>query len=131
MKIKFNHLLIFTFLCVIFGGVSTAFGQAEQIAGGYINADVNDEAVVAAAKFALRKQSKRQKATLNLVEIKNARMQVVAGMNYEICLQITRKTKLRQKPVEQFVKAVVYRSLKNVYSLTSWQVLKKPDECGN
>lgn len=130
MKFKLSVLAALAALFIFFGSSQTAFGQEEPIAGGYGTADVADENVVAAAKFAVRKQSKKQKATISLVEIKAAKMQVVAGLNYEVCLLVTSKAKLKSKPVRQTVKTVVYKNLKNVYSLTSWKVLKKPEECG-
>lgn len=131
MKFKLSILIAFAALFIFFGGTNICYGQTEPIAGGYGEADVTDENVVAAAKFAIRKQSRKQKATLVLVEIKAAKMQVVAGLNYEVCMLISSKAKLKSKPVEQLVKTVVYKNLKNVYSLTNWKVLKKPEECGN
>lgn len=131
MKFKLSILIVFAALFIFFGTSNQCYGQTEQIAGGYGNADIEDENVVAAAKFAIRKQSGKQKATIALVEIKSAKMQVVAGLNYEVCMLISSKAKLKSKPVQQFVKTIVYKDLNNVYSLTSWKVLKKPEECGN
>ncbi|MCD9187191.1 MAG: cystatin domain-containing protein [Pyrinomonadaceae bacterium] len=131
MKFKLSILIAFAALFIFFGNTNVCYGQTEPIAGGYGDADVTDENVVAAAKFAIRKQSRKQKATLALVEIKTAKMQVVAGLNYEVCMVISSKAKLKSKPVEQFVKTVVYKNLNNFYSLTSWKVLKKPEECAN
>ena len=132
MKFKLSILIAFAALFIFFGSSKVCYAQAEEpIAGGYATTDVNDAEVVAAAKFAVRKQSKKQKATFSLIAIKNAKLQVVAGLNYEVCLQLTSKAKLKSKPVTQFVKTIVYRDLKNVYSLTSWKILKNENECGN
>ncbi len=128
MKIKLSVFAIFIALFIALGSASNCFGQTEQITGGYGDADVKDAEVVKAANFAIKKGAKRQKATIKLVSVKKAQMQVVAGLNYQICMQITSK-KSRRKAVEQFVKVVVYRNLKNTYSLTSWTI--QNDECGN
>lgn len=131
MKFKLSIVSAFAILFILFGSSQICKAQETPITGGYGTADVTDENVIAAAIFAVRKQSKKQKATISLVEIKAAKLQVVSGLNYEVCLLVTSKAKLKSKPVEQFVKTVVYKNLKNVYALTIWKVLKKPEECEN
>jgi len=70
------------------------FGQsAWAIPGGWSEADVDDANVVSAARFAVAAQqqtmaSEDETAELALVRILSARQQVVAGMNYEITLQV-------------------------------------------
>ena len=49
---------------------------------------MKDAEVIKEAKFAIKKVGKKEKATVTLVSIKKARMQVVAGLNYELCLEV-------------------------------------------
>ncbi len=106
--------VLFILVCACVG-----FGQNEPVTGGYAETSVSDAEVVKAAKFAIKKRSKQQK-NLNLTTIKKAELQVVAGINYQLCLQITFNDKKSKKIIEQFVTAIIYRNLKNSYSLTSW-----------
>ena len=125
MKIKLGFFVACVALFIILGSASASYSQ---ITGGYGDADVKDAEVIKAAKFAIKKGSKNEKATVTLVSIKKARVQVVAGLNYELCLEVDVK-KAGKKSVKQYVKTVVYRNLKNVYSLTSWTLLKDLAEC--
>ncbi len=122
MKIKLSILITFAALFVFWSGSTVCYAQEEEepIVGGYVKADMADAQVIAAAKFAVKRRSQTQKATINLLSIKNAEVQVVAGLNYELCMQVDFKKKKNQKAVKQFVQVVVYRNLKNTYSLTSW-----------
>lgn len=129
MKIKLSIFVRFVALFMVLGCATTSFAQDGQITGGYGDADVKDKDVVAAAKFAVKKGGQKQRATITLVSLNKAQLQVVAGLNYKICLQVSVK-KSRKKAMLQFVETVVYKNLKNVYSLTSW-VIKKESECGN
>ena len=119
MKIKLGFAIIFAALFMLAGGVQKSFAQDGQIVGGYGTADVKDKDVIKAAKFAVKKDGQNEKAAVTLVAINKAQMQVVAGINYELCLQVSVK-KTGKKAVKQFVKTVIYRDLKNTYSLTSW-----------
>lgn len=125
MKIKLGFFVALVALFIILGSSSASYSQ---ITGGYGDADVKDAEVIKAAKFAVKKDSKKEKAMVTLVSIKKARVQVVAGLNYELCLEVNVK-KSGKKAVKQFIKIVVYRNLKNVYSLTSWTILKDLAEC--
>ncbi|HRH42556.1 MAG TPA: cystatin domain-containing protein [Pyrinomonadaceae bacterium] len=125
MKIKLSIFALFIALFIILGGPTASFGQTEQIVGGYGDADVKDKEVISAATFAVKKGAKKGKATITLLSINKAQMQVVAGLNYELCLEVN--VKKSKKSSKQFVKTVVYRDLKNRYSLTSWMIQQKPD----
>lgn len=128
MKIKFSFFAASVALFIILSAVSTSFAQTDQITGGYGETDVKDKDVITAAKFAVKKGSTKEKATISLVTIQKAKVQVVAGLNYEVCLEVNVK-KSGKKSVKRFVKAIVYKNLKNVYSLTSWAFLKDSAEC--
>ena len=120
MKNKLNNFVAFALLLIVFACSSAAFAQREPVVGGYAEVSVKDKTVVKAAKFAVTQRAKTQNTKVNLVEIKNAKMQVVAGRNYEICLMTNYLNKRSNQLVDQFVRVVVYRNLKNKYSLTSW-----------
>jgi Aspartic acid proteinase inhibitor len=128
MKIKLSVTIALAALFIILGSVSASFAQSDQIVGGYGDANVKDKNVIAAAKFAVKKGAVKEKATITLVSIKQAQQQVVAGLNYEVCLEINVK-KSGKKAVKKYAKAVVYRNLKNVYSLTSWKMTSTPPVC--
>jgi hypothetical protein len=128
MKFKSNIFLRPAVL-IIFLSAGVCFGQRDAVAGGYVDADATNADVVAAANFALKKRGKAQKAVVSLVSISRARMQVVAGTNYEVCVEIDVKRKADKKADRQFARAVVYRNLKNKFSLTSWTSVKDPADC--
>ena len=113
---------------IAFGAVSTAFGQ--QIPGGYGDADVNDKDVKAAAAFAVKQLGNDEAASITLVKIEAARLQVVAGLNYELCMEVTVK-RGAMKAAKRFVKAVVYQNLKNKRELTRWSLSTDPQNCGD
>jgi hypothetical protein len=89
-----------------------------QIAGGYGTADVKDPQVMAAAKFAVGAQNTKLKRTgsraYTLLEITKAQMQVVAGLNFHICINTKLGTSIRS------AEAVVYQDLQQKLSLSSW-----------
>lgn len=108
------------------GSARNCFGQDGQITGGYGDPAVNDADVIAAAKFAMKKGAKKERTALHLVSIRTARLQVVAGLNFDLCLEIEMKRKTDRKLVKRFATTVVYRNLKNKYSLSSWLLSDKP-----
>jgi Aspartic acid proteinase inhibitor len=120
MKIKLNTFVFFAVLFAVMSCASVCFGQEDDEAGGYVSASVSDSNVVAAARFAVKERADKQNASINLVSINNAQMQVVAGINYALCMQVNVKGKDDEEAAEQYVKVVVYRNLKNVFSLTDW-----------
>jgi hypothetical protein len=86
----------------------------EQIAGGYGDTANDDPEALTAARFAIMNQSRKLHSRISLAAIKRAEVQVVAGLNYRICMTVKIKRKTRT------VTVVVYRNLKQKYSLTSW-----------
>ncbi|MBL8180121.1 MAG: hypothetical protein JNL64_00750 [Blastocatellia bacterium] len=89
--------------------------------GGYGSVAKTDATVIAAAKFAVAKQSESSNSELSLGDIVKAERQVVAGMNYRICMNVNVEG---DEPMS--VVAVVYQDLKRNYSLSSW----KAADCG-
>ena len=120
MKNKLNNFAAFALLFVVFACSAAAFAQKAPVVGGYARVSVKDKNVIKAAKFAVTERAKSQNTKVNLIEIKTAKMQVVAGRNYEMCLLTNYLNKRSNQLVDQFVRVVVYRNLKNKYQLTSW-----------
>ena len=114
MKVKF----------ILSAAFASAFGfmfsvgavpSPAQMVGDYREASKTDRAVVSAANFAVKKQSEKQKNTpLKLISIEKAEKQVVAGMNYRMCLSVNSNKKMTQAT------ATVYQNIKNEFSLTEW-----------
>ena len=93
---------------------SSVFAQQGPIVGGYADASNSDPEVVAAARFAINTEKTKLHARITLLSIRHAEVQVVAGLNYRLCLKVKIKGKARN------VNVVVYKNLKQKYSLTSW-----------
>lgn len=105
-------------LLVAFGaatsGALICSAQPGKIVGGYREVAKTDETVVYSANFAIKTQAQKD-ASLKLISIAGAERQIVAGSNYRLCLVVNSEN----KPEE--IKAVVYQSLQNEFSLTSWE----------
>ena len=104
----------------VFLGVAllTSLAVAQQIVGGFSNADLKSPEVMAAAKYALstKNTSMNRSGTraYTLLEIQKAQVQVVAGLNYRVCIKIKLGSILRT------AEALVYKNLQNQQSLSSW-----------
>lgn len=83
------------------------------ITGGYAKADTADAGTKEAQDFAVSEIYKRN-PTRALVEKAEARVQVVAGLNYEFDITMTGGARY---------KVVVYRTLQNELSVTSYEKL--------
>lgn len=105
--------------------LSLAFGCASVVAaqqvGGYKPADTNDQQVVAAAEFAVNTRKEQEGGPLSLVSIKSAEQQVVAGMNYRLCLEVKAADETDAGVESQSVLTVVFQSLQRKYELKSWE----------
>lgn len=88
---------------------------SRPMVGGFSPAPKTDAMVVAAANFAAMAQSKKMDSQFEVGQIVKAERQVVAGMNYRICMQVNVEG---DEPI--MVSAVVYQDLKRNYSLSSW-----------
>lgn len=120
MKIKFKYFAGFALLCLVFGAAPAASAQKSQISGKSSKVSVKDKNLIKAAQFAVRERARTQNTEVNLVEIKTAKMTLAAGRHYEICMLTNYLNKRSNQLVDQFVKVIVYRNLKNKYQLTSW-----------
>jgi tetratricopeptide (TPR) repeat protein len=102
-----------------------AIGQ--PTAGSYKTIPVTDAGAVAAAKFAIDTKETEKKIDIDLDAIVTAEQQVVAGMNYRLCLSLTMPPRDEGDDFKRSFKVVVYRDLKSKFSLTSWNEV---DDCG-
>lgn len=107
---------LFLHVAVIFAVSSAASSVSGQIAGGYGDAAVNSKEVNQAAKFAVKARGKKIGKSVTLVRIEKAESQVVAGLNYRVCMEVREGGGKRKR-----VTAVVYMDLKQRLSLSRWQ----------
>ncbi len=96
------------------GELFVAVAQEAPIAGGYAEASKTDPEVLSAAKFAIKQHRRKLGRRLSLISIERAEVQVVAGLNYRLCLKVMLKGKTTEAT------AVIYKNLKQKYSLSRW-----------
>jgi hypothetical protein len=116
-------ILILAVFGFIFGTAVSGYAQTEMdtpMAGGYAKADTRDAEVVAAAKYAVKAEAKKQRAKISLVSVNQAEEQVVAGRNYRLCLKVETAEKGKKTKTSKIIEAVVFQNLKQKLSLTSW-----------
>ena len=123
------------FICagfgVMFGGATRSFAQTdppEPMVGNYRAAAVTESEVVSAANYAVKAQAKKQKAKIKLIAVSRAEKQVVAGLNYRLCLQVEVKEKGKKSAVLQTVQTIVFLNLKQKFVLTEWAIAACTDE---
>lgn len=106
-------------------GASEESAKAKPpVAGGYSKADTLATDVMAAADFAAAEQNKKDDNNLRVVAVKKAEKQVVAGMNYRLCIEVQTGGDEGEK---YFAQTTVYQNLQQAYSLSSWS---KAASCG-
>jgi hypothetical protein len=113
-------------LVVLALALSSAMVSAQRV-GGYREIDKADEGAATAADFAVKAESEKKEMTYKLVSIEHAEAQTVAGINYRLCLKIGYHKQDDDVDTTEFVRVVVFRSLQNQYSLTSWA----EENCGD
>jgi hypothetical protein len=120
MKNKMQvYFRVFLF-CAALGCAVSAFGQIKT--GGYRSVAVTDQGVKDAADFALEIKSSEMDEEISLENIVKAETQTVAGTNYRLCLQLYIPAKEDETDgVTLYIKTVIFRSLKNEYSIKSWE----------
>ena len=117
MGFTFRSAIFLLVLSFIFG--SFAVGLAQR-AGGYKEIAKDDAEAAAAAEFAVKEQGQKQEMTYKLVSVEHAEQQVVAGINYRLCLKVGHRKEGDDEDTIETVRVVVYRNLQKAYSLTSW-----------
>lgn len=95
--------------------------EPENLAGGWAEGDVEEDAVREAAEFAVQEQARVSGDRLELVSIESVAQQVVAGMNYRLGLNITRNGNPEQATAVVFVQPWT-----NTTRLTSFHVGEEP-----
>lgn len=115
MKKSFLRVTSLIVLSMALYSAPSVFAQGGPVTGGYAAASISDAEVVAAARYAVRAQRRKQSAVISLISIRSAEVQVVAGLNYRLGLRV----KVNGKTLD--VTAVVYKNLRRRYSLSSWE----------
>ena len=120
MKRNLQTILTLVAIQAALGFMTVLHAQQDPVVGGYQEASVTDRDVMTAARYAVRKEKQRRGgASVKLVSIERAEKQVVAGMNYRLCLRVKIKGKIRR------ITTVVYKNPDQMHALTSW----KPGAC--
>jgi hypothetical protein len=113
-----SRILKLTFLSLLLAGFCIhGAAQGDPIAGGYSDAGVKAKAVRRAAAVAILQHAKREHHSVTLVKINKAEQQVVAGMNYRLCMSVRRGRRGRVHTVT----AVVYEPIRKSMRLTNWE----------
>ncbi len=124
MKKNLQIMMMFIVFGVVLSCAVTSYAQKKPLMlGGYKEVPVTDAGVADAADFAVGEHSEKNEVSLEIVSIEKAERQVVQGTNYRMCIEV--KITDEEEGETQFVKVVVYRSLKKEFKLTSWE----PDGC--
>jgi aspartic proteinase inhibitor len=110
-------------LAIAFGTIAAS----AQRLGGYREIDKSDEGAAAAAEFAVKAESESKEMTYKLVSVEHAESQVVAGINYRLCLKVGYHKQDDDVDTTEFVRVIVNRNLQNQHSLTSWT----EENCGS
>ena len=111
-----SRAFVIAVVVALFGAVMVL----AQKTGGYREIDKADEGAAAAAEFAVRDQSEKKELSYKLVSVEKAETQVVAGINYRLCLKVSYHKQEEDEDATEFVQVVVFRSLQKEFSLTSW-----------
>lgn len=104
-------VLAMTLLLALIASLAATGGG--QVVGGYREVPATDKDVRTAADFAIRTQGKKEKAAL--VKILKAEVQVVAGRNFRLALEVRVDGGVRQ------AEAVVWGKLDRTHELTRWE----------
>lgn len=115
MKKKLVMILMCIAMNVALGSMMGLQSQEPPVAGGYQAASTTEPEVITAARFAIKQEKRKKGGRLSLISIERAETQVVAGLNYRLCLKVKIKNKI------QSVQAVVYKNLQQKFSLSSWE----------
>ena len=102
--------LIFAF------AIAAAAQDNEPMAGGYAKLSTRSVAAKKAAAAAVTQHSaSHPKDKVTLVKIVKAEQQVVAGMNYRVCMTV-----LDHRGIRRSITAVVYQPIRKKLRLTDW-----------
>src|SRR5262245_41539441 len=117
--------LITSLIAIIFAVLVGSAVVSAQRTGGYKEIAKDDEGAAAAAEFAVKDESEKKEIAYKVVSLEKGESQVVAGINYRLCLKVSYRKQDEEQDTTEFVRVVVFRSLQKEFSLTSW----KQEEC--
>lgn len=100
--------------------------QANPLAGGFASAQRKDPQVIKAANFAIAERNQQAASKLVLKQILQAQTQVVAGLNFKLCLKVKQTAPLQTITVQ----ATVYQNLEQKMELSLWQVVPSCPRAG-
>jgi hypothetical protein len=103
----------FIILTLVFSASFLAMSLGAQVPGGFREVPVTDKDAIAAANYAIETQSKKEKVTL--VKLVKAEVQVVAGRNYRLTMDVRQDDKVKT------AQAVVWAKLDGTRELTKWE----------
>lgn len=86
--------------------------------GGYSDISPNDEGAIKAAKFAVENAEKPADANYEFKGVFSARSQVVAGWNYDMCVQFNSGGEVST------ARTIVYQKPDDSYELTNWELVR-------
>ena len=121
-----KNILKITMFCVAFTiiGICAVNSYAQRVeetmTGGYSEASNTDAQVIAAAKYAVKAQAKKERAKIKYVAVTQAEKQIVAGLNYRLCVNIEVREKGKKNFETKTIQTVVFQNLKQKLSLTEW-----------
>ena len=103
-------------LVFLMAGFAAARAQAEPMAGGYSDIPNGSQEARSAAAVAIRKHNSiHRRDAVTLVKIQKAEQQVVAGMNYRVCMVVKNR-----RGVRRTVTAVVWQRPGKSMKATDW-----------
>jgi hypothetical protein len=118
MKRNLQILVLFVGLNILVG---CFYAVSAQKVGGYKEIPKTDQDALAAADFAVKEKAKEDETTIELVSLEKAERQTVAGTNFRLCLKVDVDENEDTPTIRKEVLVVVFRNLKQVFSLTSWE----------
>lgn len=123
MKKSSRLVLALIAISVAFGSVIVCVAQQQRapIVGGYKAIATDAPDVVSAAEFAVGEQGRKVDSTIKLIAVEGAERQTVAGANYRLCLKVEIQDEVNNVDATLGVRVIVFRSLKNEYSLKIWE----------
>jgi hypothetical protein len=113
-RLAFFGIIVLGTLAFSSGVRAQEHSQDHPIVGGYGTISARSAEAQSAAKFAVAARARRTGKRIVLWKVLKAEQQVVAGMNYRVCMRVFENGK------ERTVTAVVYKNLRRKWSLTSW-----------
>ena len=87
---------------------------AQSMTGGWSNLSNDDPEAKKAAEKSVSLQAEKTNESIEFLSLENAQRQVVAGMNYELKLKVSRNGQ------ETMAMAIIWAKLDGSYQLTEW-----------